>query len=66
MVGLSEVVLNIIVLCRNPQLDKLLLECSTLLKEAMNFSVYYHRIKIKGRSNVLHHPCRSELLLWIE
>ena len=47
MVGLSEVVLNIIVLCRNAQLDKLILESSTLLKEAMNFSVDFHLIKIK-------------------
>ena len=47
MVSLSEVILNIIILSWNAQLYKLLLECPTLLKEAMNFSVYYHRKKIK-------------------
>jgi hypothetical protein len=47
MVGLSEVVLDIIVLCRNAQLDELVLECSALLKEAMNLSCDFHFVKIK-------------------
>ena len=42
MVGLTEVILDVIVLCRNAQLDELVLECSGLLKEAMNLSFYFH------------------------
>ena len=47
MVSLSEVVLYIIVLCRNAQLDELVLECSALLKKAMNLSCDFHFVKIK-------------------
>ena len=42
VVGLSEVILDIIILCRNTQLDKLILEGAGLFKEAMHFAVYCH------------------------
>ena len=42
MVSLSKVVLNIIILCRNAQLDELVLECSGLLKEAVYFAFNLH------------------------
>lgn len=42
MVGLTEVVLDVVVLGRNAQLDELIFECSALLKEAMNLAFNCH------------------------
>ena len=42
VVSLAKVVLNIIVFSRDSQLDKLVLECSTLLKEAVYFTCNFH------------------------
>ena len=41
VVGLSELVLDVIVLCRNAESDELLLECSTLFEHAVCF-IYRH------------------------
>lgn len=42
MVSLSEVVLNIVILCFVSELLELVLECSALLKEAVNLSFDVH------------------------
>lgn len=44
MVGLPEVVLDIVILCRDAQLDKFILESAALLKEAMHLASYLHTI----------------------
>ena len=42
MVGLPKVVLYVIVLRRNPKFDEFILECSRLLKEAMDLPFDFH------------------------
>ena len=42
VVGLSKVVLDVIVFGGDSQLDKLILESSALLKEAVYFTFYLH------------------------
>lgn len=42
MVGLAKVILYVIVLCRNTKFDKFILECSRLLKEAMDLPFDFH------------------------
>ena len=42
MVGLAEVVLDVVVLGRDAQLNELPLECPALLKEAVYFAVDGH------------------------
>jgi len=68
MVGLAEVVLDVVVLGRDAQLDELVLECAALLKEAVYFTIYLHFVKIKnpptltgGRDiNTFLHPKKYE------
>ena len=45
MVGLAKVILYVIVLRRNAKLDELILECSRLLKKAMDFTFDFHLYK---------------------
>ena len=44
VVGLAEIVLNVVVLSRNPQLDELVLESSRLLEEAVHLATYRHTV----------------------
>lgn len=44
VVGLPEVVLNVVVFGRDAQLDKLLLKGAGLLKKAMHLAFYFHRL----------------------
>lgn len=45
MVGLAKVILYVIVLRRNAKFDELILECSRLLKKAMDFTFDFHLYK---------------------
>lgn len=51
VVSFPEVVLYIIILGRDAQFDKLVLECAALLKEAMYLTSYFHSNKNSGRGN---------------
>ena len=42
MVGFTKVILNVVILGRDAEFDKLILECSALLKKAMHFTCYFH------------------------
>lgn len=42
VVGLPEVILNVVILRRDSEFDKLILECATLLEKAMHFTCYLH------------------------
>lgn len=42
MFGLAEVVLDVVIEGRNTELNKLLLECTGLFKEAIHTSLYIH------------------------
>ena len=44
MVSLSKIVLYVVVLRRDAQLDKFVLECARLLEKAMHLSFYLHAI----------------------
>jgi len=46
MVGLSEIVLDIIVLSRDAKVNEFPLECATLLEEAMYLSSYFHFLNV--------------------
>lgn len=44
MVGLTEVVLNVVVLCGDAKFDELVLECARLLKKTVYFAFDFHII----------------------
>ena len=48
VVGLPEVVLYVIILGMDSKFDEFILECPGLLKETMNFTLDFHRIKFKN------------------
>lgn len=45
VIRFAEIILNVIILSRNAELDKLVFECSGLLEEAMYFSADCHALK---------------------
>lgn len=45
VIRFAEIVLDVIILSRNAELNKLVFECSRLLKEAVYFSVDCHALK---------------------
>jgi hypothetical protein len=42
MVGLPEIVLDVVIFGRDAELDELVLESARLLKKKMNFTIYNH------------------------
>ena len=46
MVSLPEVILNVVILGRDTQLDKLILKSAALLEEAMHLTCYLHFVSL--------------------
>ena len=62
VVGLPEVVLDVVILGRDSQLDKLLLESAGLLKEAMYFSSNFHCYFLLNLLTLSKSDCRKPTL----